>query len=415
MRLKINPDNLNIGKDKLDLYYDKAGKIIDSLRQGDEEMTGWVYQPISLLEDLIADMEKTSKEIASLCEVLIVIGVGGSYLGTAAVSEALGRKKDYPELIYAGHNLSGNYLYNILETLRCKETCLCVVSKSGTTMETSIAFSVLKEALYEKYGEEAGRRIIAVTDPEKGSLREEAEKFGYKTYPIPTGVGGRYSAFTPGTLFPLAVAGADIRQFIKGAGALAEDSQFWEKEGLTYAISRNILFEAGKTVEVFEFYDPSLSLIGEWCEQLFGESEGKEGKGLFPATMIFSRDLHAMGQFLQEGRQNFFETVVNVQNWDNDVILPESENRELSKRSLNEINHIAMEGAVAAHRSADIPIHIIEIDNSKEYCIGQLLYFFMVTAAVSGKLMGINPFNQPGVEAYKSEIRKRLEISSDKN
>lgn len=411
MKLRINLEKLNIKPEKIEENYVKAKGILQNLRQENEPMTGWVKQPASLTEEMIADIEKTADEIRSLCEVLIVIGVGGSYLGTAAVDQALQiKKKGCPKLVYAGHNLSGNYLSDIVEIVEKKETCLCVVSKSGSTMETSIAFSVLKEVLQKKYGDKSKNRIIAITDPESGKLKEESIKEGYKTFPIPSNIGGRYSAFTAGILFPLAVTGADVRQFIRGALDLSLDFEFWEKEGLLYALARNTLFEEGKTVEVFEFYDPSLSLIGDWCEQLFGESEGKEGKGLFPAKMIFSRDLHSMGQFLQEGNQIFFETMINVQNWDKDVVLPETETGSLSFGSLNEINKIAMEGVIAAHSKAGIPIILIEIEDSKEYCLGQLLYFFMMTAAVTGKLIGINPFNQPGVEGYKSEIKERLGI-----
>lgn len=411
MKLQINLENLNIEPEKLEKHFGRAKNILQDLKQKNEPMTGWVKQPASLTEEMIADIEKTAEEIKSLCEVLVVIGVGGSYMGTACIEQALqGSRSGYPELVYAGHNFSGNYLSDIVEIVQNKETCLCVVSKSGSTMETSIAFNVLKEALQIKYGDKSNKRIIAITDPESGKLRKEAIKEGYKTFPIPSDIGGRYSAFTAGILFPLAVTGADIRKFIKGASDIAVDSEFWEKEGLLYALARKALLEAGKTVEVFEFYDPSLSLIGDWCEQLFGESEGKEGKGLFPAKMIFSRDLHSMGQFLQEGNQIFFETMINVQNWDKDVVLPETETGRLSSGLLNEINKIAMEGVIAAHSKAGVPIILIEIEDSKEYCLGQLLYFFMMTAAVTGKLMGINPFNQPGVEGYKSEIKERLGI-----
>lgn len=408
MRLKVNLKNLNIGRGKIDKDYDKAIEIMRELRQASEPMTEWVRQPASLTGDFILEMESTAEEIRSLCEVLIVIGVGGSYLGTAAVAEALEAQRGCPQLVYAGHNLSGNYLDKIVKLVQRKETCLCVVSKSGNTMETRIAFDVLKEAMYSKYGDEATKRIIAVTDSESGSLREEAKDIGYRTFAIPADVGGRYSAFTAGTLFPLAVAGANIREFIQGAKDIAEDIEFWEKEGVFYALARESMYAEGKSVEVFEFYDPSLALIGEWCEQLFGESEGKDGKGLFPTTMIFSRDLHSMGQFLQEGNQIFFETMLSVRNWDNDIILPTSKIEYLSGKSLNEINQIAMEGVVAAHSAVGIPIVIIEIEDNKEYSIGQLLYFFMMVVAVTGKLIGIDPFNQPGVEAYKSEIGKRL-------
>jgi len=275
-------------------------------------------------------------------------------------------------------------------------------------MESRLAFSILKDWMYAKYGrEETAKRIIAITDPANGILREETDREGYVNFEIPGNIGGRYSAFTPGIMFPLAVAGVDIRQLLEGAKKISKDSLFW-KEGLKYAAARYALYEAGKNVEIFEYYDPSLRLIGEWCKQLFGESEGKEGKGLFPASLTFSTDLHSMGQFLQEGHQIFFETVINVMNRNEDVRIPESAGSELAGRSLNDINAMAVKGVMKAHAKAGIPMIRIDVEEMSEDSLGQLLYFFMMSAAVTGKLMGIDPFNQPGVEDYKQEIRNLL-------
>ena len=304
--------------------------------------------------------------------------------------------------------MSGHYLADFKKIVEENEVCLCVVSKSGGTMESRLAFSVLKDWMYEKYGkEETADRIVAVTDPAKGILREEADREGYVTFEIPASVGGRYSAFTPGIMLPLAVAGVDIDVFFNGAAEIASDEGFWDY-GIRYAVARYLLNSMGKDIEVFEYYDPSLRLIGEWCKQLFGESEGKDGKGLFPASLTFSTDLHSMGQLLQEGKQIFFETIFNVLKRDKDVVIPESAGPDLAGRSLNDINAMAVKGVMAAHAKADIPMMRIDIDDMSEQSLGQLLYFLMMTAAVTGKLMGIDPFNQPGVEDYKQEIRNLL-------
>ncbi|MBR2539217.1 MAG: glucose-6-phosphate isomerase [Mogibacterium sp.] len=390
--------------------YDKALAIMAELREDKEDYTGWVNWPATIPEEWMSKMESVAEVVRSKCDKLIVIGIGGSYLGTAAVIEALGGSKPgYPEVVYAGNNMSGYYLAGLEKVVKDNETCVCVVSKSGGTMESRLAFSVIKGWMYEKYGrEETARRIVAITDPHKGILREEANAEGYETFEIPSNIGGRYSAFTPGIMFPLAVAGVDIRAFVGGALEMSKDEEYWKEEGVKYALTRHALNEAGKDIEVVEYYDPSLRLIGEWCKQLFGESEGKEGRGLFPASLTFSTDLHSMGQFLQEGHQIFFETVINILNRDKDVTVPESAGADLAGRSLNDINLMAVKGVMAAHRKADIPIVRIDVEDVTEASLGQLLYFLMMTSAVTGKLMGIDPFNQPGVEDYKQEIRNLL-------
>lgn len=388
---------------------DKALAIREELKEDKEAFTGWVNWPTEMPSEWMSDMKKVADDVRGKCDKLIVIGTGGSYLGTAAVLEALGGSKPgCPEILYAGNNMSGYYLADFKKIVEDNDVCLCVVSKSGGTMESRLAFSVLKDWMYEKYGrEETAKRIVAVTDPVKGVLREECNREGYVTFEIPGNIGGRYSAFTPGIMFPLVVAGVDIDEFVKGALDISKDEGFW-KDGVKYAAARFGLLESGKKIEVFEYYDPSLRLIGEWCKQLFGESEGKEGKGLFPASLTFSTDLHSMGQFLQDGSPIVFETILNVLKREKDVIVPESAGADLAGKSLNEINAMAVKGVMAAHAKADVPMIKIDIADMKEFSLGQLLYFLMMTAAVTGKLMGIDPFNQPGVEDYKQEIRNLL-------
>lgn len=407
MKIKIDLEKTGISFAKADV--EEALAIREYLKEDKEAFTGWVNWPTELPADWMKAMHEAADDIRAKCDKLIVIGIGGSYLGTAAVLDALGGSKPgCPEVVYAGNNMSGYYLAGLKDVVENSEVCLCVVSKSGGTMESRLAFSVLKDWMYEKYGkEETAKRIVAITDPEKGILREEADREGYVTFEIPGNIGGRYSAFTPGIMFPLAVAGVDIDTFVKGAKDISDEEAFWQT-GLEYALTRYMLNDAGKDIEVFEYYDPSLRLIGEWCKQLFGESEGKEGKGIFPASLTLSTDLHSMGQFLQEGNQIFFETILNVLNRDKDVMVPESAGPELAGRSLNDINAMAVKGVMAAHGKAGIPMVKIDIEDISEYSLGQLLYFLMMTAAVTGKLMGIDPFNQPGVEDYKQEIRDLL-------
>ncbi len=388
----------------------KALAIMSELREDKEDYTGWVNWPENIPTEWMSKMNDVAQDFRSKCSKLIVIGIGGSYLGTAAVIAALGGSKEgCPEVMYAGNNMSGYYLAQFKKVVEENDVCLCVVSKSGGTMESRLAFSTLKDWMLEKYGrEETAARIVAITDPHKGILREESDREGYVTFEIPSNIGGRYSAFTPGIMLPLAVAGVDIEKFVEGAADMQKADDFWNNEGLDYAATRYALYKSGKAIEVFEYYDPSMSLIGEWCKQLFGESEGKEGQGLFPASLTFSTDLHSMGQFLQQGSQIFFETVINVLNREEDVIVPESAGADLAGKSLNDINKMAVQGVMNAHRKADIPIVRLDVEEITEYSLGQLLYFFMMTAAVTGKLMGIDPFNQPGVEDYKQEIRNLL-------
>ena len=409
MKIKLDLGQVNEALYKDAAKAEKAAAIRAELREDKEAFTGWVNWAHTMPADWIPQMLKVAEDVKAKCDKLIVIGIGGSYLGTAALLDAVGGSKPgCPEVLYAGNNMSGYYLADFKSVVEENDVCLCVVSKSGGTMESRLAFSILKDWMYEKYGkEETAKRIVAITDPVKGVLREESNREGYVTFEIPGNIGGRYSAYTPGIMFPLAVAGFDIETFVAGMKEIADDDEFW-KTGLNYALTRFGLYEAGKEIEVFEYYDPSLRLIGEWCKQLFGESEGKDGKGIFPASLTFSTDLHSMGQFLQAGNQIFFETIFNVINRDKDVMVPESAGPELAGRSLNDINAMAVKGVMAAHAKANVPMIKIDIEDICEFSLGQLLYFLMMSCAVTGKLMGVDPFNQPGVEDYKQEIRNLL-------
>lgn len=356
-------------------------------------------------DKLLDKLEQEARRIRSLCEVLVVVGIGGSYLGTEAVFSALGgRREGYPELVFAGNSLSGEYHSRLLRSLEGRNFCICVVSKSGTTMESRLAFDVLKKALYDRYGQSAAERIVAVTDPVNGILRQEAEAMGYSSFEIPPDIGGRYSAFTPAILLPLAVSGADVRAFVRGAAEMAK-SDFVQGAGLEYAMTRFLLMNSGKSIEAFEYFEPSLHGVGEWIKQLFAESEGKDGKGLFPVTMTFSTDLHSIGQFLQEGSRVFFETVIRIREAGEDVVIPDG---KLKGRSLNEINALAVDGVINAHTKAGTPIIEISIPRVDESSLGALMYFFMMTTAVTGRLMKVDPFTQNGVEEYKAQIRALL-------
>lgn len=412
-KLNIFPDmsNLDMAKYFTQDSYDKALAIMCDLRKGTGEYTGWVNYPSEIDDEKIREITVAASHIRSMCDVLVVIGIGGSYLGTAAILEAVGGpKKGCPEIIYAGNSISGTYMNEVLNKIKNRDFCICVVSKSGNTMETGIAFQILKKELNERYGEEALKRIIAITDADEGILRQEVNENGYMNFDIPANIGGRYSAFTPAIIFPLAVAGVDIKELIRGAAVISHSDEFWIDQGLKYPIARYELMKRGSEIEILEFFEPSLRLIGEWCKQLFGESEGKQGKGLFPTSLIFSTDLHSMGQFLQEGNQIFFETVIDIKNAPKDVIIPDTAGKGLAGRSMNYINRLAVSGVTAAHKNAGIEIIRIQLEDLTAYSIGQLLYFLMVTSAVTGKLMKINPFNQDGVEKYKSEIRKLLNV-----
>lgn len=403
--ISIELSRSGIEQEKLDEIRNAAEAAAADLAEKKEAFNGWVRWPYSMPDKLLDKIEQEARRLRSLCEVLVVVGIGGSYLGTEAVFSALGgRRAGYPDLVFAGNSLSGEYHSRLLRSLEGRNFCICVVSKSGTTMESRLAFDVLKKALYDRYGQSAAERIVAVTDPVNGILRQEAEVMGYSSFEIPPDIGGRYSAFTPAILLPLAVSGADVRAFVRGAAEMAK-SDFVQGAGLEYAMTRFLLMNSGKSIEAFEYFEPSLHGVGEWIKQLFAESEGKDGKGLFPVTMTFSTDLHSIGQFLQEGSSVFFETVIRIREACEDVVIPDG---KLKGRSLNEINALAVDGVINAHMKAGTPIIEISIPRVDESSLGALMYFLMMTTAVTGRLMKVDPFTQNGVEEYKVQIRALL-------
>jgi glucose-6-phosphate isomerase len=394
---------------------ERIGRIHEGLTSGEEAFTGWIGLPRRAESEETARLAEAAARIKAQCETLAVIGIGGSYLGARAALEMCGAyraKQGAPEILFAGLNISGTYHAELMDRLKDKEVCLCVISKSGTTTEPNIAFAILKELLTDKYGKaEAAKRIYAITDPSGGTLRAEAEAEGYESFVIPPDVGGRYSVLSPVGLLPMAAAGTDVGEVLAGARRAAED----DLRGLAakLAAARKALLDAGKKVEIFEHYEPSLFYFAEWLKQLCGESEGKNGTGLFPAALSFSTDLHSMGQFLQEGSQIFFETLLDVAAPARDLTVPAGADPLLAGKSMNAVNRAAAEGVIAAHRAANIPIARVGIPDMTPHSFGQLVYFFELVCAYTGRLMGVNPFDQPGVEQYKREMKRLLTNRSE--
>ena len=383
------------------------------------DFLGWVNLPneINNLNEII----ETAKNIRSLADVVVVIGIGGSYLGAKAVIDALGNdfEKGKTQVVYAGHNISEDYIFELIEYLKEKNWAITVISKSGTTTEPAIAFRILKNELEKKYGkDESVKRIVAITDAKKGALRQLADEEGYKTFVIPDDVGGRYSVLTPVGLLPIAIAGFDVEQLVNGAKDMYKqlDESAGKKENiaLQYAAFRNALYNAGKTTEILVNYNPKLHFIAEWWKQLYGESEGKENKGIFPASVDFTTDLHSMGQYIQEGKRMIFETVISVKKTKHHVEVPTDEANldklnYLAGKRIDEINKMAELGTSIAHIDGGVPNIRIELPEINEYYLGQMIYFFEKACGISGYILGVNPFNQPGVEAYKKNMFALLE------
>jgi glucose-6-phosphate isomerase len=381
--------------------------VYEGLVSGKEAFTGWARLPDGAPGPDIGRVLEAARRIRSQSEALAVVGIGGSYLGARAALELLGRDEGAPEILFAGQNISGSYHAGLLDAVRGKDLSICVVSKSGTTTEPSIAFAILKDLLCEKYGRAgAAERIYAITDPASGTLRAEADAEGYTSFEIPPDIGGRYSVLTPVGLLPMAVAGIDIGEALEGARLAASPAV--RSLAARMAGVRKALMDSGKSVEVFEQYEPSMFFFAEWMKQLFGESEGKDGKGLFPAALSFSTDLHSMGQFLQEGSQIFFETLLDVKNPPRDLVVPAGAGPLLAGKSMNEVNRAALEGVIAAHRAVGIPIIRVAVPDASPHSFGQMVFFFQLVCAFTGRLMGVDPFNQPGVEQYKSEMKRLL-------
>lgn len=407
----INDSDVEFFEEKLRNAHEKLHSP-DGLSNG----KGWLELPEKFSEDDILKIENAAREIRSKCDVFIVIGIGGSYLGAKAGMEFLKPKysgfETAPEVVFAGNTMSSFETSKIIEVCKNKDVCLNVISKSGSTLECALIFRILRKILESKYGkDEARKRIYCTTDPKKGLLKEMSIKNGYKTFDIPSSVGGRYSVLTAVGLLPLAVVGVNIKEILNGAKNAFQkykDLSF-ENECYKYAVLRNALYNKGKVVELMAGYEPWLKYFFEWWRQLFGESEGKSGRGIFPSSVVFSTDLHSMGQFIQEGSKILFETVITIKNEVQNVVIPhETENMDnlnyLSGKSLKLINDKAFEGTIAAHVDGGVPNIHIEIDDADEYNLGYIIYFFEKACAISAYILGVNPFNQPGVEAYKRNM-----------
>lgn len=402
-------------------------KWIEDNKNDEKEFLGWVDLPVNYDKDEFERIKKAAKKIQNDSDFLIVIGIGGSYLGARAVIEALtncfynmipSKRRKTPKILYAGNNLSPNYLHDLLELIAEKDISLNVISKSGTTTEPAIAFRILREAIETKYGvEEAKKRIYVTTDKEKGALKTLADDEKYETFVIPDNVGGRFSVLTAVGLLPIATTGIDIDKLMKGAedarGKYSDpDVKF--NDCYKYAVIRNLLYNSGKTTEILANYEPQLHYMTEWWKQLYGESEGKDGKGLFPAGVDFTTDLHSMGQYIQDGKRNLIETVICVEEPKSNIVLAEDkENLDglnyLAGKDLDYINKKAMEGTIEAHVTGNVPNMKITIDKLDEENLGHLIYFFEKACAMSGLILGVNPFNQPGVEEYKKNMFRLLE------
>lgn len=398
---------------------DAAAKELKDGTGAGSDFLGWVDLPVNYDKDEFSRIKKAAKKIQNDSEVLICIGIGGSYLGAQAAVEFLngafyGKDKEkYPTIVFCGNSLSGSYLHDLIEWLGDKDFSVNVISKSGTTTEPAVAFRIFKDKLIQKYGkEEAQKRIFATTDRAKGALKTEADAEGYEEFVVPDDIGGRFSVLSAVGLLPIAVSGADIDQLMKGAADAREEYQDTDVTKATpyqYAALRNILYRKGYTTEIVENYEPTLRMFSEWCKQLMGESEGKDNKGIWPASANFTTDLHSLGQYIQEGLRNLFETVIRVENPANDVEIP-ADDRNLDQlnflagKSLNFVNDRAYEGVVLAHTDGGVPVMTVNIPDQTEHTLGYLIYFFELAISISGYLNGINPFNQPGVEEYKRNM-----------
>jgi len=389
------------------------------------DFLGWTGLPHEAGSDLTDRLESDAKKIRAQSDVVVLVGIGGSYLGARAVIEALSGAlppkagcSQGPLMLYAGHHLDEDYLGELLAFLDNKDYSLIVISKSGTTTEPAIAFRLLRQHLQGKYGEAASDRIFAVTDASKGALKTLAEKHSYATYVIPDDVGGRYSVLSPVGLLPIAVAGLPVRELLAGAAGMSDflrrEDSLMQNPASLYAVIRNILYNKGRTTEILAAYNPSLRYMIEWWKQLYGESEGKDGKGIFPAGAGFTTDLHSMGQYIQDGLRTIFETVIRVDQPSGKVVIPHDEDDQdglnyITGKRLSHVNHMALKGTMMAHTEGGVPNLMINLPLINAHTLGELIYFFEMACAISGYILGINPFDQPGVEAYKKNMFALLE------
>lgn len=389
------------------------------------DFLGWVDLPNNVSAEELENIKKDVKTLSGKAKIFVVIGIGGSYLGARAVIEALQSEfssfennSEHPYIVYAGHTLSDDYYYQLLQLLDKSDYAVAVISKSGTTTEPAVAFRIIKSHMEQKYGkEEAARRTIAITDARRGALHDIAIQSGYHTYVIPDNVGGRFSVLTPVGLLPIAMAGYDIEKLLRGAQDMrkvcVDKDSYEENPAMLYAALRNILYRKGRKVEILENFVPHLKYISEWWKQLYGESEGKDGKGILPHSLSFTTDLHSMGQYVQDGERLMFETVLSVAKPQHEVSIPKDEQNldginYLLGKTLTEINHNAELGTIMAHYDGNVPVLRIEVPSVDEYVLGQLIYFFEFACGISGYTLKVNPFDQPGVEAYKKNMFRLL-------
>ena len=410
----VNDDEMTGIKSQVE----SAAKVLHDKTGLGNDFLGWLDLPVDYDKEEFTRIKAAAERIQSNSDVLIVIGIGGSYLGARAAIEFLkspfynNMKKDTPDIYYVGNNINPTYLNEVLSICEGKDITVNVISKSGTTTEPALAFRIFKKLIEDKYGRDGAKeRIFCTTDKSKGTLKNLADAEGYETFVIPDDVGGRFSVLTAVGLLPIAVAGCDIDNLMKGAAKAREDfkADFDNNDCYKYAALRNILYRKGKSVELMVSYDPAFCMMSEWYKQLFGESEGKDNKGIFPSSVVFSTDLHSMGQFIQDGSRIMFETVVDIKNPKQDIFLEnDSENLDglnfLTNQNMSVVNRKAPEGTVLAHTEGGVPNIILELDKVNEENLGYMIYFFEKACAVSGYILGVNPFNQPGVESYKSNM-----------
>ena len=412
--------------DNMAEYVKEAHNMLHNKTGAGNDFLGWVNLPTDYDKEEFARIKKAAEKIRSDSDVLVVIGIGGSYLGARAAVEMLQHsfynaldkdKRKGPAIFFAGNNISSTYMADLLETVEGKDISVNVISKSGTTTEPAIAFRIFREMIENKYGiKEARKRIYVTTDSKKGALKTLAKEEKYTTFVIPDNIGGRYSVLTAVGLLPIATAGIDIDKLIKGAQNAQEqysDKNVKYNECYKYAVVRNILYKNKKDIEILVTYEPKLHYLIEWWKQLFGESEGKDKKGIYPSGVEFTTDLHSLGQYIQDGRRNLFETVINIEKINSEIKINMDEDNldglnYLSGKTLDFVNKKAMEGTIAAHVEGDVPNILINMEELNEETIGYLIYFFELACAMSGNLLGVDPFNQPGVEKYKTNMFKLL-------
>ena len=428
--IKLNLEYSGIKEKEIMKYKDIVEKTHNELHgvaDKEDEFVGWLELPTKYDREEFEQIKNAAKRIQNNSDVLVVIGIGGSYLGARAVIESLNntfynllpdKQRKFPQIFFVGNNMSPDYVNDLLECISQKDVSINVISKSGTTTEPAIAFRIFREYLESKYGiDEARKRIYVTTDKTKGALKKLADEEEYESFVIPDNIGGRFSVLTAVGLLPIAVSGIDIDRLMNGARNGQEkynDSAVKYNDCYRYAVARNILYKQNKKTEILLNYEPKMLYFTEWWKQLYGESEGKDNKGIFPAGATFTTDLHSLGQYIQEGERNLFETVIDIENTKTDIKMKADEDdldglNYLEGKSMNYINHKAMEGTIKAHTEGKVPNIIINIDTLDEESLGELIYFFELACAISAKILEVNPFNQPGVEAYKRNMFKLLE------